>query len=199
MLSEYISIYFEIYTYELLKKQGVNLNQLNLNYRLYDLSECCDFIADKGFFLYTFDKLGNYNDDIYKYINYSSIPKDVLKEELLLELNKFEKMEDKYNNSEKLKERFSKSEYYIMNQYSNDYRYLLGTLLAYYSLYNLTKEDVLKLNEALINNKEITFDDALKIIKLKINDDTINKCIESIKRYVSENDLIKKDEDTIKK
>ena len=108
-------------------------------------------------------------------------------------------MEDKYNNSEKLKERFSKSEYYIMNQYSNDYRYLLGTLLAYYSLYNLTKEDVLKLNEALINNKEITFDDALKIIKLKINDDTINKCIESIKRYVSENDLIKKDEDTIKK
>ena len=199
LLSEYISVYFEIYTYELLKKQGISLNQLNLNYRLFALKDCCEFIEDKGFYLYTFDQLGNYKEDTYKYINYSNIPENILKEELLLELNWFEQMEEIYNNNKKIKDSFSESKYYIMNQYSNDYRYLLGALLAYYSLYNLTKDDVLKLNEALINNKEITFEEALKIINITIDDNTINKCIESIKRYACENDLIKKEEDTIKK
>ena len=70
LLTEYISSYFEIYTYEYLKKQGVDPSRLNLAFRLYDLKKCADFLDFESFYMYTYETLGGFNDNNFEYINY---------------------------------------------------------------------------------------------------------------------------------
>ena len=195
LLTEFISIYFEMYTYELLKQEGIETDRLDIKFRLNDLYECSDFINDKAFFLYTYDQLGNFDDNTYKFINYVRITKEEFDKDLLYELQDFEKKEDRYNKNENIKKRYPIIDYYLSQEYSQDYKYFMGALLAYYSLYHLNKEDVLRLNEALIKNQKITFKEALKVLGISINDEFIDECINCVERYVDENDLYKKEED----
>ena len=194
LLSEYISIYFELYAYEMLKKQGIDKNKLSLNERLYNLLYNAEFLNRKGFFLGVFDKFGKYDDSMYDFLNYSHFSRNQFNIALLTELKEFEQYEEEYNNSEEFKQEYTTKQDYITSKYNRDYIYFLGTILAYYSLYNIDKKKVLSLNEELAKNKKMTLDDALNILGITLDDQTIENALNSIYTYIKENNLYNEDE-----
>ena len=192
LLTEFISIYFELYSYEYLKKQGIDSNKFESYERLKELQKNANFLSEHTYFVYYFDKFGNLDENSYKNMDGVDITKEEYEEYLHLDLVKFENLEKEYY--EKYKNKFEKFSTYLASYYNGDYRYFMCTLLAYYALYNLSKEKVLNLNEALINNKKITINEAFNILGIDLTkDDFANKLIESVVRYVNDNDLMKKE------
>ena len=191
-------MYFELYTYELLKHKGVDVNDLSLNCRLNDLDSCSRFLREKAYYFYAYEKLGDFDDKTYDYVDFSSATRNQFNEGLLQELKAFEELEDRYNKTPYLKNRYETKEEYIASKYNSDYRYFIGGILAYYSLYNLSKDDVLRLNETLKNNREIRFSGAMKELGIELDFNTLNESIECIKKYAKENNLYKQEEYNMK-
>ncbi len=191
LLTEYISSYFEIYTYEYLKKQGVDPSRLNLAFRLYDLKKCADFLDFESFYMYTYETLGGFNDNNFEYINYSKLSENQHKENLLSILERFERCEEEYNKQDEREKEPSKFKYYLASKCNSHYRYFIGALLAYYSLYNLDKEDVLRLNEEFRKVDSMNFSEALDILGVELNDELISKSLDAVEKYAQENNLLK--------
>ena len=192
LLTEFISIYFELYTYEYFKKQGIDSNNFELQNRLKELEKNADFLSSNTYFVYYFENFGNLDENSYKNMEDITITKEQYEECLCDDLIKFEKLEKDYY--EKYKTRYENFSIYLANCYNDDYRYFICTILAYYALYNISKDNVLRLNEALIKDKNITIDEAFKILNINLNKKDFDiELGKALVRYIKENNLIKEE------
>ena len=203
LLTEFISIYFELLTYEYLKNDVTIKEKLNLGDRICYLNEAANNIYDNSFYIFVFEKFGNIDDNTYelikkyKIINPDNYTENMFKKDLLDRLDEVEILEKKYNDSDELKKEYNSFDVFFAEKF-REYRYFIGILFAYYSLYNASKEKMLILNEKLKNNETASLDDALNLVGISLSDEFIENAIQSIKRYIEENKLDKKDEDVKK-
>ena len=151
LLTEFISIYFELYSNEKLYEHGEE--KIDFSTRLRFLKINSDFLDSRCDILLAFLKLGSINEDTYKDIDkyFKDITKEEYDKEVEQILNEFQYIETMcyLNNKESSYEDINES---LALPYKQNYKYLFCSLLAFYSLAYKDKEDVLKLNEALRNN-----------------------------------------------
>ena len=187
VLSEFISIYFELYAYEYLKYHDVKSEELSLSKRLEFTWEDAVITANESFYLYTYNLFGKFDESTYSYIDYSQVSRKDFELELKNKLKQFERIEKNYNEINE-EDRINFREHLAL-MHNGSYKYILGAILAYYSLYFKTPNDVLKLNDVFINNEDISLNDALNIIGVELDDTTVMQMEFAIEKYIKDNNL----------
>ena len=74
-----------------------------------------------------------------------------------------------------------------------NYKYIIGTLLAYYALEYCNFEDIVSLNEKINTDEyaDMNIVDLLSLIKIDLNSDFLFKSIECIKNNIHNDKVIK--------
>ena len=190
LLTEFISIYFELYSYEYLLENGLSKDKVDLSRRINSLVESADFLQERCLFLMAYNNFGNFNDKtydyIYKYIGY--ISKEEYEEVLIEMLEEFKLTEEKYYHSN-IDINQNDLDYMLSNKYITIYKYFMCTLLSFYSLKYLDKDNVIQLNELLRNKKAKSVSALLNEIGITFDDEFISKAIESVNDYINYYDL----------
>ena len=186
VLTEFISIYFETYAIDYLRDIGIPIEQINPYDRLDDLSKNYKIFKSYSKILTMFNLFGSVDNDaidMYKektgYIDTYKITEQAF--ELLfilqnIEQDYYESYDKKYNIEEVLSALFK-----------DNYKYIIGTILAFYAIDNVDKRSIILLNDN-INTKEVGNIDTIELLNMigiDINDDSfIDKVVESIRKFV---------------
>lgn len=184
LLTEAISIYFGMYSYDILCEMGINKNQIMPQYRILNTRHNARFINKYNKFLIAFDKFGNIDDDTYELLNkhICQISKEDYESDLKDLLSVFSKIEKQYNNQE-----YDKLTRELAHPFTIHYRYFLGTLLSVYARKYSTKDDIVKLNDLIASEDSALYDfpDLLRKIGIDIFDsEFINKTMIGLKEYM---------------
>lgn len=179
ILTEFFSIYFEMYAQRNILESGINSSELDIFDRIKDTGKISKEIVKYDLAFMAYNLFGNVKEDSYedleKYHIVSSTKEEF--ESVCINLLKyFDYQKIVYNNENK---EFNLYNYrkHISKLFSSGYRYLLGTLFSCYLLENGNKDKVVWLNDH-INDEEIknmNFIDVLKIIGIDLTDENINK------------------------
>lgn len=179
ILTEFFSIYFEMYAQRNILESGINTSELDIFDRIKDTGMISKKIVKYDLAFMAYNLFGNVKEDSYedleKYHIVSSTKEEF--ESVCINLLKyFDYQKIVYNNENK---EFNLYDYRkcISSLFSSGYRYLFGTLFACYLLENGNKDKVVWLNDH-INDEEIknmNFIDVLKIIGIDLTDENINK------------------------
>lgn len=179
ILTEFFSIYFEMYAQRNLLESGINSSELDIFDRIKDTGKISKEMNEYDLAFMAYNLFGNVKEDSYedleKYHIVSSTKEEF--ESVCINLLKyFDYQKIVYNNENK---EFNLYDYRkcISILFSSGYRYLFGTLFACYLLENGNKDKVVWLNDH-INDEEIknmNFIDVLKIIGIDLTDENINK------------------------
>lgn len=179
ILTEFFSIYFEMYAQRNILESGINPSELDIFDRIKDTGKISKEIVKYDLAFMAYNLFGNVKEDSYedleKYHIVSSTKEEF--ESVCINLLKyFDYQKIVYNNENK---EFNLYNYrkHISKLFSSGYRYLFGTLFACYLLENGNKDKVVWLNDH-INDEEIknmNFIDVLKIIGIDLTDENINK------------------------
>lgn len=190
-LTEFISIYFETIASEyLVNEKKVNPNEINLYYRLNDSINCSRDAFLFEYPLISFIKFGSIDENSYKFVNKyvrNKEEKDVDENsknhfygECERLLSVFEKNKKRFNTEEEFFYDFSD---FMMNCY----KYVIGTLLAFYSKEKLSIEKMLYLNDN-INNYDFNMLNPVEVLyKIGIdvsNSEIFNIATESLEKYL---------------
>lgn len=187
-LTEFLSIYFEEYCKKyLIEEKQVNLKEIVTNTRIVNFLHANRNFNHYCLVLLAYDKLGNIT---------TNTPNE-MKKILGITDNTFENecldILKQLKNKEKLT--FSNENVYnkMVNYFDRSYRYVIGTLLAYYALNYCKFEDIVKLNEK-INTEEFSNMNVIKILEtigIKINREFLQKAIECIKSSIQDSKVMK--------
>ena len=179
ILTEFFSIYFEMYAQRNILESGINPSELDIFDRIKDTGKISKEIVKYDLAFMAYNLFGNVKEDSYedleKYHIVSSTKEEF--ESVCINLLKyFDYQKIVYNNENK---EFNLYNYrkHISKLFSSGYRYLFGTLFACYLLENGNKDKIVWLNDH-INDEEIknmNFIDVLKIIGIDLTDENINK------------------------
>lgn len=197
-LTEYISIYFETLATEyLVKEKDVNPNEIQMYHRINDSVNCAkdEFIFRTP--LLAFIKFGNIDESTYKFVgkyflykkeeDVNNILKEIFDKECKHLLSVFEKNKNKFKTEEEFFEDFAG---FILN----GYKYVIGTLLAFYSKEKLSMEKMIYLNDN-INNYDFNMLNPIEALaKIGIdlsNPDFFEVATESLEKYIEELEEIK--------
>lgn len=132
VLSEYVSIFFELYIKKMLLSYGVAEKYLLSFYkRLNNIYYDTNMMNKYQYIFMAYIQNGNIDANSYQFFHEFNIC-DITQEELEDDCHEVLNYLTKYNANFK-------------NRITTNYKYILGSILAYYSLKNNTKEDVLKL------------------------------------------------------
>lgn len=188
ILTEFFSIYFEMYAQKNLLESGTNSSEFDIFARIKDTG-----LLSKEMFKYTpiiiyYNLFGNINensyDDLIKY-NIASSTKEEFESACFNLLNYFDYKNKEYNNENKDFDLYEYREY-ISSMFSSSYRYLLGTLFSCYLLENGNKDKVVWLNNHINDDeiKNMDFISVLKIIDIDLTSENINKkLVECAQKY----------------
>lgn len=188
ILTEFFSIYFEMYAQKNLLESGTNSSEFDIFARIKDTG-----LLSKEMFKYTpiiiyYNLFGNINensyDDLIKY-NIASSTKEEFESTCFNLLNYFDYKNKEYNNENKDFDLYEYREY-ISSMFSSSYRYLLGTLFSCYLLENGNKDKVVWLNNHINDDeiKNMDFISVLKIIDIDLTSENINKkLVECAQKY----------------
>lgn len=115
-----------------------------------------------------------------------NIKDKIFEKECLDILNKIEKTEKTTLSNENVYDK-------IVNYFAIHYKYIVGTLLAYYALNYCKFEDIVKLNEKINSDeyKNMSIQEILETIGINLNDNFISKAIQCIKNNIYEKKVIK--------
>ena len=198
IFTEFISIYFEEYAKRYLLNKGIFKDSLNLNLRISNTLICASDIVSYSRIIFAYEKIGKIDRNSYEFLNeyFASTEKNIFENECEMFLQKIQKIENEYKMSILYEKKFSEKELYIKicKRLSGEYRYILGTVLAYYALEHCNKEDIVYLSWH-INDEEfrnISFFECLNKIGISSDIITINDCTDAVKK-VLENNSHKKD------
>lgn len=188
ILTEFFSIYFEMYAQRNILESGINPSELDIFDRIKDTGKISKEMNEYDLVFMSYNLFGNVKEDSYedleKYHIVSSTKEEF--ESVCINLLKyFDYQKIVYNNENK---EFNLYNYRkcISKLFSSGYRYLFGTLFACYLLENGNKDKVVWLNDH-INDEEIknmNFIDVLKIIGIDLTDENIDaKLVDSAQNY----------------
>ena len=179
ILTEFFSIYFEMFSQNNLLESGINPSELNIFYRITDTGKISKRINEYDLAFMSYNLLGNIKEDSYedleKYHIVSST-KEEFEDACTKLLKYFDYHEIKYNNENKV---FNLYDYRkcISRLFSSSYRYLYGTLFSCYLLENGNKDKIVWLNDHIndegIKNMDLT--SVLRIIDIDLTEKNINK------------------------
>lgn len=179
---EFISIYFEkIAEKYLLEEKNISKDEISINSRIIDFLHSNSHFYKYSIILLAYENLGNINQNTINDLNNLIGFKDSSFEKECIDfLNKL----DKINNLNNEKDSIIK----MTNFVRYDYKYIIGTVLAYYALENCKLEDIIKLNDSinLKENAELSVVDILNDIGISTNSNMINESLKIIKNSIYE-------------
>ena len=190
-LTEFLSIYFEMYAIDYLLERGIPKEEIGVYERL---SKTC--LSSKLSFeilpvFLAFIKFGDIHKNTFSDLNKNFLPihrLDFVRKCKLLLLNCLN-LEEDYRKQIAGKKQFGMQEFISGLRFHSDYRYVLGTILAFYARSYCKIEDIVFLNNH-INDDDISSLDLLEVLKrigIDItNSEFIGKALESIGSYIKQ-------------
>lgn len=176
-LTEFISIYFEIIISEILvNEEKVKPNEIGLYDRLDDCIKCSKDAFLFEYPLISFIKFGNIDDNSYKFLNKYIRMKDEKDIDENDKNNFYYECERLLSVFEKNMKKFKSEEDFFIDfsiHIMNCYKYVIGTLLAFYSKEKLPMEKMIYLNDN-INNFDFNMLNPLEALN-KIGIDAFDK------------------------
>lgn len=199
LLTEFLSIYFENYAKDYLKEKGINKELIGYDDRIKNMAFMMNEMISYELIILSYEKFGNINERTYEMLNefFLNIDKENFEKECISILNIFERIEADYKKKTSLKDQSEDELAHILSDpISKHYRYILGTLFAYYARLNCDMNKIIFLNDHINDedyvNKNLV--EVLKTIDIDINDENINKeMIDSVKKYLEEYDIKNKE------
>lgn len=197
LLTEFISIYFEKYGKRYLLKKGICKEALNFNERLYCTIKSATNFDCYSRILLAYEKTGHIDEDSYHFLNkyYCTVSK----EEFETECQKFLKLCNQVKNDYKMDIMYERPynevelQDRLASNFSGSYRYIFGTILAYYALKHCNKEKIVYLSDH-INDEDFThmsLHDCLKTIGIDLDNIGVKEFMDIIKEEL-DNNLVKK-------
>ena len=191
LLTEFISIYFENYAVNYLINDNIKFDQINAYFRINNLSKHIEQYQKYSSVITAFTNFGNIGSStIYLMNNYFyDITKEKFDENCLYLLREFEKIENDYRMEIKYQKEFNDFEfaYRLSEVFKYNYRYILGTILAFNASDNCKIKDIISLNDK-INSMEYANMDVYEILNeigINLNDKNfILNTSNSIKKFV---------------
>lgn len=178
--TEFISIYFEkIAEKYLIEEKNISKDEISTNSRIIDFLHCNSNFYKYSVILLAYENLGNINENTINDLNNLIGFKDsFFEKECIIFLNKL----DKINNLNNEKDSIIK----MTNFVRYDYKYIIGTVLAYYALENCKLEDIIKLNDNinLKESAELSVVDILNDIGISTNSNMINETLKIIENSI---------------
>ena len=188
ILTEFFSIYFEMYAQRNLLESGINSSELDIFDRIKNTGKISKTINEYDLVFISYNLFGNIKENSYedlKKYHIVSSKKEEFESACFKLLKYFDYQKVKYNNENKKINLYDYRQC-ISSLFSSGYRYLYGTLFSCYLLENGNKDKIVWLNDH-INDEEIrklNFIDVLKIIDIDLTKENINeKLIESAQKY----------------
>ena len=193
LLTEFISIYFEMYAKDYLLEKGISLEEINFNDRLISTVRHSKELNTYELLILAYDRFGSINEktvnDLNSYI--CSVSKEDFEEDCKNALDYFKKIENKYKNSLNQEKNYNDEELGFNYSFiaTLNYRYVLGTLLAIYARKNSTMDKMIYLNDTITNNTgdflDILDEIDIDLNKPEFNDELMNYLEEYVIRYNS--------------
>ena len=190
LLTEYLSIYFEMYAINfLINKKHISKKEIDYQGRLINIKEKCEQFDYYGLILLVYKYFGYIDKNNIELLN---IDKEQFDEACLKVFNYFEKIENNYNSEIRFKNEFNLNELTSKQclQISSDYRYILGTLFAFYTSKYSKLEDIVYLNDHINDPKyaymsiyEILLSIGIDLNDEKFNEELFNTIDEYINKY----------------
>jgi len=192
LLTETISIYFEEYAKLYLVNKGISKDELFLNERICFTSEASSNFNYHCMIIYAYSKFGNIDENTYELIQqyFFPISKKEFNEQCNKLLKEFKKEEKEYRNTIFDKD-FKEDNLFnkLVTILNRRYRYILGTVLAYYALEHSSKEKMTYLCNHIndYNYQMMSIKEVLKTIDIDINEIDVDV----IERKIIENGVNK--------
>lgn len=193
LLTEFISIYFEIYGMNYLNENGISKDKLDYNDRIINTYRSASLINSYITSLLSFQKFGNIDSENISLINhyFCDITKEEFEEENLALLKQFDDIKKYYIQEIKFESEFDnvKLNCRLAKSPSSNYRYLIGTLLSIYALKNCNIKDIIYLNDHINDEKyaKMNLIELLKTINIDLsNNDLSNELLNCLKDYLDE-------------
>lgn len=188
ILTEFFSIYFEMYAQRNILESGINPSELDIFDRIKYTGRDSKLIDNYSFVLMYYNLFGNIKENSYKDLikyNIVSLSKEEFDNSCQFLLNYFDYKKDEYNFKNK---EFNLYDYRkcISSLFSSGYRYLLGTFFSCYLLENGNKDKIVWLNDHIndIAIRKMNLTSVLKIIDIDFTGENIDeKLIESAQKY----------------
>lgn len=191
LLTEFISIYFEIYAMNYLIDRGIVIEELDTYFRLRNLKLQIANYQDYSDVITSFANFGNIDNlspNLIKSYFYD-ITTEQFDDDCQYLLQLFEKIEHKYRMEIKYEKSFNIYElaYRLSEVFKENYRYIFGTMMAFYATYYCDINDLVNLNDN-INSTTFRKMNILEIIGklgIDLNDEFfIQDTAQSIKIFV---------------
>lgn len=188
ILTEFFSIYFEMYAQRNLLESGINSSELDIFDRIKDTGKISKEITEYDLVFISYNLFGNIKENSYEDLKKYHIVSSTKKEfecACVRLLKYFDYQKIQYNNESK---EFNLYDYRkcISILFSSGYRYLLGTLFSCYLLENENKDKIVWLNDHINDEKmkNMNLIDVLKMIDIDLTDENINeKLVDSAQNY----------------
>lgn len=176
LLTEFLSIYFELYaTNYLINEKKVPKDEVNYNLRLNNIRTNGKHLLDFSIPFFIYNKIGDIDSKNLEFFKqrYFDISEEVYKKLCLRLLKKLNNVEEKYKISIKYERDYNERELACKqcNLFNVNYRYILGGILAFYAFENCDMEKIIYLNNHIndYNFDKMSIADVLNFIGIDIN------------------------------
>ena len=179
LLTEFISIYFELYAKDVISELGIDKKNISYFSRFksdmnkLDTKVLIPFLLKKKYGLISKENLEKLHNEKHYYDNIEDYDFDSSTSMLCNYIYK-----DGLD-SDKTKKNMVEASFFSFNPII----YSLGCCLAFYAKKNMTKFDMLELNDTIIKDPDINVFDLLSKYNIHFNQDFIDSAISSIKDY----------------
>lgn len=192
LLTEFLSIYFEEYGKKYLIGKGIEADSF-MDDRIAITFSTASYFNWYSLVLFIYNKIGNIDENSYKILNkyYGfNIKKEGFEEECKVVLEKLKKEEKKFNLDCYGKNEVSEEKKYkqLSRLGSNNYRYITGTILAYYALRHCDINKIVYLNDHIneFPYTELELPEVLKTIDIDLYEISIDELVSSVEEEFKE-------------
>ncbi len=196
LLTEFMSIYFELKAILYLNEiKGIPMEELPMEWRIKNAYRCANFFGSYSCQLTSYELFGEVHPNVIPLLSESLFPINEIQftEENKALLEKFEKLEKKYQMETMYEENPIEWKYYLLkhSSFDKDYRYFLGICLAFYALEHCRIEDILYLNQHMNEMDDVV--EALCSIGIDLNDENpLQESLNSMKHMIEKYSEIKR-------
>lgn len=191
LLTEFLSIYFELYALDYLLESGISKDEISVYGRLDHTLDSAESIYSYELVFLAYEKFGAINQDTSDYMNqyYLKISKENFENECEEFLNMAVNKENEYKRQLSPQAEYKRQEFIedLCNPFFDNYRYFLGALIAYYARKNCKVEDVVYLNNHINDSNfgDENISILLKKVGIDIKDEKfIVKTLESVYEFI---------------
>ncbi len=190
-LTEFLSIYFEFYTIDYLLKKGINKEEIDYLHRIKNVKVHSTIFFQYEIVLLAYTKFGNIDENTISLLQqyFLNIKKDVFEKECTALYKNLCIAEEK--NKEKIKENPNELGRLLSEEFiAYNYKYILGTFLAFYAYKYCNFDDIVYLNNHISEFDDKSISDICLNIGVNLNDVNFSQeLFDSIEEYVSDKQI----------